>query len=155
MFEKEYLIDLINRYPTIDLGSESNSEYKHLTVIPKSEDLLRLQKGELHVLTDFFVKEKLENEPTEIGLEIDGIPANNIALPFGYNLDDHIQCIWYILYQPLFRAVNKGNKFYHFLSLETKFNLLDLIEFFFEEQEKELQKKFDEFEFDEDEYEYF
>lgn len=155
MFEKKYLFDLINRYPTIDLNG--NSEIKHLTVVPSSHDLIKLQEGDYHILTDFFAIEKDNANTTEIeiGISIDNSEVANIALPFGRTLDEHIQCIWYILYQPLFRAVNKGKRIYQFISLQTKYDLLDLLTFFYEEKDKEIEEEMKSIDFDNfDDYDY-
>ena len=111
MFEKKYLIGLLNSYPTID--SSDNAELRHLTIPAKISDLVRLGRGEYHVLTDFFF---ISNKPN-IGISIDDEVVKNVELPVYPEYDEQLQVIWLILYQPLFRACNRGQKIFNFITL--------------------------------------
>lgn len=139
MLQKKDLYCIINQYPTINLGNTHELDY--LTVIPKSEDLINLQKGRYHVLTGFFMVDNDESEEKEIGIEIDNEKVIKSPLLFGNDIEDYVDMLWYILHQTLYRAVNKGKRVYNFISLQTKYDLLDLIDFFFDEYEEESRKE--------------
>ena len=139
MLQRKDLYELINNYPTINLGNSHELDY--LTVLPKSDDLINLQKGRYHVLTDFFLIDDEESDETEIGIELDNEKVIKSHLLFGNDIEDYIDMLWYILHQTLYRAVNKGKKVYNFVSLQTKYDLLDHINFFFDEYEKESRKE--------------
>ncbi len=139
MLQKKDLYCIINQYPTINLGNTHELDY--LTVIPKSEDLINLQKGRYHVLTDFFLIDDEESEEKEIGIEIDNEKVIKSPILFGDDVEDYVDMLWYILHQTLYRAVNKGKRVYQIISLQTKYDLLDLIDFFFDEYEKESRKE--------------
>ncbi len=135
MLQRKDLYALLNSYPTINL--ENSHEFDYLTVSAKTEDLINLQKGRYHVLTGFFMVDNYESEEKEIGIEIDNEKVIKSHLLFGNDIEDYIDMLWYILHQTLYRAVNKGKRVYNFISLHTKYDLLDLIDFFFKEYEEE------------------
>ena len=139
MLQRTDLYELINNYPTINLGNSHDLDY--LTVLPKSEDLVNLYQGHYHILTDFFMVDNDESEETEIGIELDNEKVIKSPLLFGNDIEDYVDMLWYILHQTFYRSVNKGKKVYHFISLKTKYDLLDHIDFFFEEYEEKSRKE--------------
>ena len=138
MLQRKDLYELLNNYPTINLGNSHELDY--LTVLPKSDDLVNLHNGKYHILTDFFMVDNDESEETEIGIELDNEKVIKSPLLFGNDVENYVNMLWYILHQTFYRSVNKGKKVYHFISLKTKYDLLDHIDFFFDEYEKESKR---------------